>query len=40
MGNAFAKSEIEVIKAQETKKKSCLGKYLNKHNSIFDYWEP
>ena len=31
MGNAFAKSEIEVIKAQEAEKKSSLGKYLNKH---------
>ena len=31
MGNAFAKSEIEVIKAQEAEKKSSLGKYLNKY---------
>lgn len=31
MGNAFAKSEIEVIKAQEAEKKNSLGKYLNKH---------
>lgn len=31
MGNAFSKSGIEVIKAQEAEKKSGLGKYLNKH---------
>lgn len=31
MGNAFAKSEIEVIKAQEAEKKSNLGKFLNQH---------
>ena len=31
MGNAFAKSGIEVIKAQEAEKKSNLGKFLNKH---------
>ena len=31
MGNAFAKSGIEIIKAQEAEKKSNLGKYLNKY---------
>jgi replicative DNA helicase len=31
MGNAFAKSGIEIIKAQEAEKKSSLGKYLNKY---------
>ena len=31
MGNAFDKTKIEVIEAQEAEKKSSLGKYLDKH---------